>query len=112
MPATKPLAGVDRLRVDRLRGGFDFDLHFCHAPAMTSLRQTGFSMISARVGRGRPGLPKSDFLSIIVFVVAKWIRRLTIQIAEWTEIFSSRYFGPMFWLPRAARIFSWRHSAA
>jgi hypothetical protein len=31
---------------------------------MTSLLQTRFGMFSARADRGRPGLPKSDFLSI------------------------------------------------
>ncbi len=30
-----------------------------------SLLQTRFGMFSARADRGRPGLPKSDFLSII-----------------------------------------------
>jgi hypothetical protein len=31
---------------------------------MPSLLQTRFGMFSARADRGRPGLPKSDFLSI------------------------------------------------
>jgi hypothetical protein len=41
----------------------DFDPRFCHALTMILLRQTGSGMLSARAGRGRPGVPESDFLS-------------------------------------------------
>ncbi len=68
-------------------GGLDLDSHFCHTLRMQSLRQPGSGMISARVGRGRPGGAEKRFLinrMIVLFIggtgnISESVSRLAIS---------------------------------